>query len=241
MSEKPNIKIKEVNGLETVLDFNQENEAWLLFHNLMGIRTGVYYFNEFREKVIYDFLTEYLHETAHLSPARKYHNKSPPDIDVGIPFKGDIISIKVKCEDLKIPEKDPVLGYTPSLNFEATPDSLKVTSCLERNGRDILGFILEDFLGSLEINGDGVDKPKIKFENEGQYGSRICIASLEQIPIVIKRMGELYQRIGDKRLEGLINLKQAIDHESGNPTAVEVLKQEYQERKNLLLPANRDF
>ena len=96
--------------------------------------------------------------------------------------------------------------------------------------------ILEDFL-KLIPSGNGVEEPIFGFGRKVGGQSMIDVSSIEQIPNVIALIKQIYENVGEKRFDKLGEIKAGINSFSDGES-YKILKNEYNQRLNDLLPAN---
>lgn len=226
------IELEKVEGVTTVFNFDSKDKDYCAFLEARNIswKTKHYKLNRMAGEIFIDFMKDYLN---HVGISLRQKNSTQSYIR-----ENNIVDIY--CEKVKIigEREKHVDCYEPSLEFFAHPEVLTVKSSLVRSGSWKLG-ILEDFL-KLIPNGNGIERPILGCgESEGQ--GRIEVASIEQIPRVIEMTKKIYESIGEKRFDQLREIKSGINSFSNSFSdgeAYKILKNEYNQRLNDLLPAN---
>ena len=231
----PNVKLKSVSGIETILDFNIENNYWKSFSKLIEMDkeqsdSGMC---DLAVRKFYAFIGRYI-DNIGLSLNKKDFapEKNHISLDILNCFpRTSPVKVKLKCQPIPIEGKYELV-YTPHLEFEVTPETLRVRGHLSpASFNGYVAYVLSDCL-KFSANGDGIRKPRI-FVDKGS----IKVVSIEQIKAVCDKLKELHQRIGEPRLEELADLESARrELKDCNPLAKQVLEAEYQRRKDLLLP-----
>ncbi len=224
------VRVRTVEGIETILGFNPKSRPWEVLidtahlgkkhspdHEITGIVNSK--FSSFIDYLLWGCKLD--------------RSKNTRPAVTSVHKRDGSLKVHVVCEPTEILEQrdNHLDGYEPNLDFRATPDTLTVTSYLKRRGSKKLE-ILEDFLKKYS-KGNGITRPRLQVNGTG----RIYVASIRQVPKVLERIQELYQRIGDKRLEELTDLKTEIKNcETTNNTYVaKFLKKLYRDRKADLL------
>jgi len=221
------LKVQNVEEMTTLLNFDRNNKDYQTF-----IETGELYqkhktreIEECLEKQFCNLMEEFLILNMNL------------DIDSSeIAYRPSLItdfSAEICCGTQRIiPKKDIKTKICFEISRFSDVDILKAWGYLKSNMT--YWGILEDFLElSAPSEANGLKKPKIKIERK-----LIRIASIEHIPKVLKVIDQIYNYIGRDKLDKLYNLKEGSIRYDTNSEAASVLRTEYQNRLELLLPSN---
>jgi len=233
------LKVKGVEGLETVFDFNPNDDELALF-----VKTRSFWeTNDYRPRDIEVVLENLLQELVKpyfskldLSVKASRLHEARPDID----FVRIDDEISVHCKGTKIiPGREDYLdGYEPIFRFYTSQKSFRAAAVMDQDGDSRL-WVITDILKRAYSKGDGISMPKLGFveDNETFEGS-LVIASMDQIPRFLKAAQQLYARIGDAnltKLSELIDGRRCILNQPHSPVseeheAVRVLREEYNRR-----------
>ncbi len=118
--------------------------------------------------------------------------------------------------------------YSTAMKFKATPDTLNCVAKLERHGPSVL----DDLLFRVFQEGDGMEKPKLRKDEEH---FKIEVASVAQVRRVLAASKRIYEHLGKDRLNELSGILFDAAGEKGRGR--QLLRAEYEKIIPWVIPA----
>jgi len=222
------MEIDKVEGWGTIFKFDPEKKTYQDFLQTRELanKRESYELGRTAEKLFSDFLN--------INYVRK--NPQAEFIKIENTCLRKDSKLEVWCAGTEIipGKKDGLDGYAPILEFNAQNKNISVKTYLKREGSWTLR-ILEEILEKTNINGDGMKKPKIQFFKNKD--TSLLIASIEQIPLVLKNLRQIYDHIGSQRLKEMHEMNYTIGKDIDEESK-KILINEYSKKIKLLTPAN---
>lgn len=249
MVDRKEISVKGVDGLETILDFDPTNGHFLALVGVSSLAKNIKHNTALKNVMKFSFKNFFAPYIRSLGFKILEETNNPQKIILWEENEEGYTRANVSCETTEILSNDKgdrKFGYQPNFEFRLTPDIITVKGYLRRTGGWGLE-ILDDLLTHFNLCGDGIARPQVGFGRGSDGYDRISIASVEHMPKVLAKLQELYGLVEGQKLQDLLTVRKGIEkleidsfHQE-KPTAADILRQEYQKRKELILPANRDF
>lgn len=122
------------------------------------------------------------------------------------------------------------LGYQPRLVFTTTPNKISVKSFLDKSpwtdNNDGLEPLEDLLLETLWRMPEKNPKPEIDIIDKPY--SAIKIASIEDVPKVLKALKKIYEHVGMFEYENLLEIKKAMKSEDSKGYALMILEEGYE-------------
>ena len=122
---------------------------------------------------------------------------------------GDPDKVLITCKGLSLVSPEDSDNFVPELEFLIQPE-LQVVSYIEREGLWKLDFLGDCLLVNYLSNANGINRPILR---RGEKDEQLLVASIEQIPIVLHDLEEMYGIVGEDGLEQLASIYNSLRQE----------------------------